>query len=118
MSFDTEFIIKQIRDYDNPNLSEREKLDLLLHINDYVNTEIKRLSTDREKAYATLLSLKIMSIVFGKDITDKKEVAWSPKKYADYAAIRHKITEQTGHLGKIITKSQYEQALTILKTIC
>lgn len=110
-------IIKQLERYNESGLSDRERLDLLLSVRSIIDDEIKDLSTDGKTTYAGLLRLKIAGIVFGREFEDEREILWSPDKYAEYASIRKKITDELGYLGKIITKSQYEKAVSILNNI-
>ena len=115
--FNAEAIAEKIMICSNQNLSDIERLDLLLNVNKEIDNEIKNLTTDGEHTYASLLKLKMASIVFKTEITDERSILWSPEKYSKYQSIRKMITAQTGNLGKIITKTQYEQALQILKKI-
>lgn len=115
MSLNSAVILNQLANYDE--LSDTNKLDILLSISKQINSEIKELSTDDNKTYANLLMCKIASKIFGVECSDPKKLNWSPQKYAEYEKLRKQIIKKVGTLGKIITKSQYEKALEVLSTL-
>lgn len=110
-------VIRQLEKYSDLGLSDRERLDLLLGAKRAIDDEIKNLSTNGKETYANLLRLKIANIVFGQEFESERDILWSPDKHAEYMAVRKKITDELGNLGKIITKSQYEKAINILSNI-
>lgn len=108
-------ISNQLASYDE--LSDKDRLDILLSISKQINDEIKELSTDGNETYANLLKCKIVSKVSGVECSDHKKLNWSPQKYAEYEKLLKQIIKRVGTLGKIISKSQYEKALEVLNTL-
>ena len=115
MSLNSAIISNQLIRYDE--LSDKDKLDILLSISKQINKEIKELSTNCDETYANLLKCKIVSKVSGVECSDPKKLNWSPQKYAEYEKLRKQIIKRVGTLGKIISKSQYEKALEVLNTL-
>lgn len=115
MSLNSVVISNQLASYNE--LSDKDRLDILLSISKQINDEIKELSTDGNETYANLLKCKIVSKVSGVECSDPKKLNWSPQKYAEYEKLRKQIIKKVGTLGKIITKSQYEKALEVLNTL-
>lgn len=115
MSLNSTLISFQFAHYNE--LSDKDKLDILLSISKQINREIQELSSNGDDSYANLLRCKIASKLFGVECDDTKQLSWSPQKYAEYEKLRKQIISKIGTLGKIITKSQYDEAIEVLKSL-